>query len=301
MSFFWVNLGTSYKEVAANKFLWAPAYAIGENGKKKTNAGWDSVQEVKAGDVIFCHLSGNIIYAAIALKDAYSAKRPATRAYNQWNEDGFQVDVDLTLLTPAVSVSGFKSTLIAIHNQNCSPALFTKAGRTAQQYMVRLPLGAGALILSHLGDMETNVCEKSSARKKGGRLTKGGTRETVSQARIGQGQFRDDVLSMWRNSCPITSLSKPELLVASHIVPWSISSETEKIDPNNGFPFSPSVDKLFDKGYISFDDNGCLLVKTAVINNQDLKLLGLLPGAKISGINDKHKAYLAKHRELYYF
>jgi hypothetical protein len=301
MSFFWVNLGTSYKEVAANKFLWAPAYTIGENGKKKTNAGWDSVQEVKAGDVIFCHLSGNIIYVAVALKDAYSAKRPATRTYDQWKEDGFQIDVDLTLLTPAVSVAGFKPTLIAIHNQNCSPALFTKDGGTAQQYMVRLPLGAGALILSYLGDMEINVCEKSSARRKGGKLTKGSNRETVTQARVGQGQFRDDVLSMWKNTCPVTSLSKPELLVASHIVPWSLSNETEKIDPNNGFPFSPSVDKLFDKGYISFDDNGHMLIKTSAIDSHDLKLLGLLPGAKIPGINKQQKAYLAMHREIFHF
>lgn len=301
MSFFWVNLGASYKEVKANKFLWAPAYTIGKSGKKKTNAGWDPVQEVKAGDVIFCHLSGNIIYVAVALKDAYSAKRPSTRAFNQWKEDGFQIDVDLTLLTPTVSISGFKPTLIAIHNQNCSPALFTKANKTSQQYMIRLPLGAGALILSYLGDIEVNVCEESSARKSGGKLAKGGNREIITQARVGQGQFRDDVLSMWKNTCPITNLSKPELLIASHIVPWSLSNETEKIDPNNGFPFSPSVDKLFDKGYISFDDNGNMLIKTSAIDNHDLKLLGLLPNAKIPGINMQQKAYLAKHRELYHF
>lgn len=301
MDFFWVNLGTSYKEVAVNKFLWAPAYVIGKNGKKKTNAGWDQVQEVKAGDVIFCHLSGNIIYVAVALKDAYPAKRPETGTYDQWNDDGFRIDVDLIEITTPVSVAGFKPTLIAIHNQNCLPALFTKTGGTAQQYMVRLPPGAGSLILSYLGDVEIKVSEQSSKKQKGRKLSQGSNRETIVQARVGQGQFREDVLFIWKNTCPVTGLSKPELLVASHILPWSLSDETQKIDPNNGFPFSPAVDKLFDKGYISFNDNGHLLFKKSAIDSQDLKILGLLPNTKISGLNEQQIAYLAEHRKLFHF
>lgn len=301
MAFFWVNLGTSYKEVATGKFLWAPAYTVGKNGKKKSNAGWEPVQEVKAGDVIFCHLLGQIIYVAVATRDANAAKRPATRAYNQWNNDGFQVDVNLNILKPAISVTGFKATLITIHNQHCSPALFTKNGTTAQQYMVRLPLGAGALILSYLGDTEINIYEQSIGKKKGRKLVAGGSREIIAQARIGQGQFRDDVLLAWNGACPVTGLAKPELLIASHILPWSLSNETEKIDPNNGFPFSPAVDKLFDKGYISFDDNGQLLIKSHSISTGDLKLLGLLPGVKIIGLNKQQKNYLAKHRKIFHY
>jgi putative restriction endonuclease len=301
MNFFWVNLGTSYKEVAVNKFLWAPADVVGKNGKKKTNVGWDQVQKVKAGDVIFCHRAGNIIFVAVALKDAYSAKRPETGIYDQWNDDGFRIDVDLTPLTAPVSVAGFKPTLIAIHNQNCSPVLFTKTGGTAQQYMVHLPSGAGALILSYLGDVEIKVSEQSFERQKGSKLSKGSNRETIIQARVGQGQFRQDVLSIWKNTCPVTGLAKPELLVASHIVPWSLSDETQKIDPNNGFPFSPAVDKLFDKGYISFNDNGQLLFKKSAIDSQDLKILGLLPNTKILGLNTQQIAYLAEHRKLFHF
>lgn len=66
MAFFWVNLGTSYKEIAAQKFLWAPAYVIGRNGKKKISAGWEPVKEIAKGDVIFCNRDENIIYVAVA-------------------------------------------------------------------------------------------------------------------------------------------------------------------------------------------------------------------------------------------
>lgn len=300
MSFFWVNLGTSYKEVAAHNFLWAPAYVIGKNGKRKTNAGWEPVKDVKAGDVIFCNRDENIIYVAVARKAAYPAKRPKTRAFDKWNDDGFQIDVNLTVLSPSVSVAGFKEALIAIHNEECSPALFAKNGRLAQQYMVQIPAGAGALILSYLGDAEMEVCEQVDVRKKG-RLKEGGTREIVAQARVGQGQFRDEVLALWKNSCPVTGLSKPELLTASHIVKWSLSNETEKIDPNNGFPLSPTLDKLFDRGYVSFDDQGKILINLTALSARDLECLGVDLNARIKGLNAQQKAYLARHRVLYHF
>lgn len=55
MAFYWVNLGNTYKEVADEKFLWAPAYTVNSSGTKITNPGWKYVPKVKKGDVIFCH------------------------------------------------------------------------------------------------------------------------------------------------------------------------------------------------------------------------------------------------------
>jgi len=300
MAFFWVNLGQSFKEVAVQNFLWAPAYVVGSNGKKKINAGWEPVKDVKAGDVIICNRAQTIIYVAVARGAAASKMRPQTRAFDKWNEDGFQIDVDLTVLSPAVSVANFKKTLMEIHNEECSPALFTKKGTLSQQYMVRIPDGAGALILSHLGDAELNVCEQVDGHKKGS-LKQGSTRETVAQARVGQGQFRENVLSLWKNACPVSGLDKPELLTASHIVPWSLSNGVEKIDPNNGLPLSPAVDKMFDRGYVSFDDQGQLLVNTSALSAQDLQRLGVAANAKIKGLNAQQKSYLARHRQLYHF
>lgn len=301
MAYFWVNLGTSYKEVADHNFLWAPAYSVGKNGKKKINAGWEPVKEVEAGDVIFCHRKGSIIYVAVALNDAYAAPRPSTRKYQQWEQEGTRIDVQLTVLTPCVDVAEFKHTLLSIHNDSCVPALFTKQGTTSQQYMIRLPLGAGALILSHIGDYETDVWRQTTASSNGKTTPIGGSREAIIQARVGQGPFRSSVLSLWNNRCPVTGLAKPELLIASHIVPWSLSNDIEKVDPNNGFPFSPAVDKLFDRGYISFANNGRLLINDTAIDFQDLQLLGISPETEISGLNRHQKSFLARHREIFHF
>ena len=223
MAFFWVNLGTSYKEVYHEKFLWAPAYSIGKNGQKKINAGWGPVQEVKSGDVIFCHRLGQIIYVAVASADAYSAERPSSRVFDQWRNEGFRIDVELKLVEPSVSVAEFKQTLIAVHNKYCSPVLFDRSGGTSQQYMVRLPQGAGSLILDNLPEVEIEVGDDSSAKKQGKRLAEGGSRDVVSRARIGQGQFREDVMAIWNGKCSVTGLAMTDLLVASHIFPWSLS------------------------------------------------------------------------------
>lgn len=300
MNFFWVNIGASYKEVALQKFLWAPSYAIGNNNQQIFNAGWNTVPTVKSGDVIFCHRDGFLIYVGIASADAYPAKRPATRVYSGWQNDGCQIDVNLTILDPAVNIAQFKSVLIDIHNEYCTPALFTKVGKLSQQYMIALPQGAGALIMSCLGDAEIEVDDTVTEKTRKKKLLKGGIREAKSYARIGQGQFREDVLALWNNTCPVTGVSKVDMLTASHVVPWSISTDEEKIDPHNGFPFSPAVDRLFDRGYISFDATGKLLVKAA-ITPAELEKLGVPGSMSISPLNTEQMGYLARHRSLFHF
>jgi putative restriction endonuclease len=54
--------------------------------------------------------------------------------------------------------------------------------------------------------------------------------------------------------CGITGISIPELLVASHIKPWSID-EKNRLNPSNGICLSATFDKAFDKGLITVDSN----------------------------------------------
>lgn len=82
-------------------------------------------------------------------------------------------------------------------------------------------------------------------------------------ARIGQGFFRQAVLSSYRNACCVTGLAIPQLLVASHIVPWNASKE-QRLNPRNGLCLSNLHDKAFDKGLISFDEDFRLLVGDAL-------------------------------------
>ncbi len=54
------------------------------------------------------------------------------------------------------------------------------------------------------------------------------------------------------------------LLIASHIKPWVDSTPEERTDVNNGLLLCPNHDKLFDKGYISFDDEGKIIISEAL-------------------------------------
>ena len=86
-------------------------------------------------------------------------------------------------------------------------------------------------------------------------------KESLILARRGQGKFRKNVLERTK-FCPFTGISNPALLIASHIKPWKASNNNEKIDGNNGFAFTPTYDRLFDQGYISFGNNKDLMINT---------------------------------------
>jgi len=79
------------------------------------------------------------------------------------------------------------------------------------------------------------------------------TKKEISYARVGQGKYRKGVLDECP-FCPITMVTDDRLLIASHIKPWVTSEEKEKIDPKNGFMFTPTYDFLFDRGFITFTD-----------------------------------------------
>jgi len=79
-------------------------------------------------------------------------------------------------------------------------------------------------------------------------------KKILTSARVGQGKYREELLKLCP-FCPITMVSDDRLLIASHIKPWAKSNEVEKIDPYNGFMFTPTFDYLFDRGFLSFTDD----------------------------------------------
>lgn len=82
----------------------------------------------------------------------------------------------------------------------------------------------------------------------------GTTREQIVKVRVNQSVFREIVLGNYNGKCALTGIDIPELLVASHIIPWA-SNEKERMNPQNGICLSALYDKAFDKGLISFSEN----------------------------------------------
>lgn len=122
------------------------------------------------------------------------------------------------------------------------------------------------------------------------------TREQLVKARIGQGAYRQKLLEE-SSECIITRVNDERILMASHIKPWSVSEDNEKIDHNNGLVLTPTYDKLFDQGFISFEDNGNVLL-SPYISPLNLKKLNLIKGKTYSiPPSEKRKEYLRYHRD----
>lgn len=122
-------------------------------------------------------------------------------------------------------------------------------------------------------------------------------KKIVRQAREGQGKYREQLLEQC-HFCPVTMISDERLLIASHIKPWAASNDTEKIDPYNGYMLSPMIDKLFDRGFITFTDSRHNVL-SEFISPYTWKQIGLKNDTfyKALQMDDKRIEYLKFHHE----
>lgn len=120
-------------------------------------------------------------------------------------------------------------------------------------------------------------------------------KESLINSRLGQGKYRQDLKKIWNESCSITGFNQIDIFIASHIKPWKVSTNEERLDKFNGFFLLPTLDKLFDKGYISFTDNGDILI-SRVIEEDSYGKLNINKNMKID-IFDENKKYLEYHRK----
>ncbi|MCI9845219.1 HNH endonuclease [Flavobacterium pectinovorum] len=87
------------------------------------------------------------------------------------------------------------------------------------------------------------------------------------KTRVNQSVFRQMVLSNYNNKCAITGIDIPELLLASHIIPWS-KNEEHRLNPENGICFSALYDKAFDKGIIGINTNHEIIFSDKIRNKR---------------------------------
>ena len=116
-------------------------------------------------------------------------------------------------------------------------------------------------------------------------------------SRVGQGYYRQQIIEKWNGICPVTKSNMKNILISSHIVPWSESNDDERLDVENGILLSPNIDSLFDKHFISFNDDGSILIskKLDIFNRESLNIH---EDIKIP-ISGGMKKYLKRHREKF--
>ncbi|KVW48210.1 HNH endonuclease [Burkholderia ubonensis] len=120
--------------------------------------------------------------------------------------------------------------------------------------------------------------------------------ERLVVQRVGQELYRSALMDYWQGRCCVTGLAVPALLRASHIKPWAkCQSDDERLDVFNGFLLAPHVDALFDGGWISFSDQGVVLLSEALPSGAKTQL-GVSSEWTIRNLKPGHVPYLAFHR-----
>lgn len=121
-------------------------------------------------------------------------------------------------------------------------------------------------------------------------------REAVVKSRIGQGEFRIRLMKYWNENCAVTGCGERRLLKASHIKPWRDSDNSERLKVFNGLLLTPNLDSAFDQGFISFDNEGKIIISKK-LSEKERKNLGIHPDMKLRRIEPRHVEYLTYHRE----
>lgn len=122
-------------------------------------------------------------------------------------------------------------------------------------------------------------------------------KSNIVKARIGQGLFKTRLLKKYDSRCIVTGVTTRKLLIASHVRPWAVSSNEDRLSEENGLLLSPTFDKLFDCGLITFSNAGNMFVSSQLDETDKAKLhisTDVIYDLKLSS---KLKEHLDYHRD----
>ena len=123
-------------------------------------------------------------------------------------------------------------------------------------------------------------------------------RSGLITSRVGQGAYRKRIIHRWEYKCAVTNFNKLDILIASHIVPWSKATDHERLDVNNGLLLSPIYDALFDKHLITFDNKGKIQLSDKIENSAYQKI-GVTGREQISDLSMYNVQYLDRHNQIF--
>lgn len=125
-----------------------------------------------------------------------------------------------------------------------------------------------------------------------------GAPKSTGRDAAAQARYRDKLLEECPY-CPITKISDERLLIASHIKPCAVSDDKEAFDPKNGFILSPMYDRLFDQGFISFDEKKCMMVSNWISpSNQERCHIKSGTYIQVLPLDAEREHYMKYHRQF---
>jgi hypothetical protein len=313
MSSWWVNHKQTFRHEFRGGYLWSPKTRR-DGGR---NIFYDFMRMVRPGDTVISYADGQIKGIGLAKSHCYTSPRPDEFGHigEVWDAIGWRVDVGFVAAERPVRPKNMLGEIGQLIGMRHSPLGSDGNGRqgvylaAVSDLLATLIRGAVGIKAAPPQVQErgngTNVeielpgideWERIERRRIDTAAIPETERVALLKARVGQGRFKENV-SRFETQCRITRVSNPVHLIASHIKPWRESSNEERLAAGNGLLLTPSIDHLFDRGFISFEDSGETLI-SPVADLDSLRRMGVDVQAppRVGGFNADQRHFLNHHR-----
>ncbi len=318
MRYWWVNQNQTFRQEIEGGYLWSPKRS--KNGHR--NPFYEFMREAAPGDIVFSFRDTRI--AALGIVTGYCRESPKPDEFGNaganWSQIGWRVGVHWKTLANPIRPKDHIAALRPELGNKYAP--LTLAGNGLQGvYLTAVSARLAATLFALIGSDALGVAEVADDIQRTERDAPAPERDieeweqrvevaiaadasipeteraALVKARRGQGLFRDNVHLIER-ACRITKVERMEHLIASHIRPWRDSDNGQRLDGENGLLLTPTMDHLFDKGFISFEDSGELIV-SPVADPVSLLRMGIDRDARanVGKFSQGQRHYLDFHRE----
>lgn len=304
MNYWWVNHNLTYKHEVHGSYLWSPKRTADD----RRNVFYDNMRLVMPGDVVFSFSDTYIKAIGIVDGQPVSAPKPAEfgSAGSAWGSEGWFVSTAFHKIQNPIRPKDYISELLPYLPGKYSPLQHNGNGNQGV-YLASIPEAMATVIIGLLGTEAQEILELAT---KAGQFSDSAAidqvmsdeglsatqRSQIFQARIGQGLFRSRVAEL-ELSCRITGINDERFLIASHMKPWSKSTNFQRLDGHNGLLLTPNIDRLFDRGYLSFRDDGRPLLSRLLPDS--VRTSWFAQGnSEPRGLSTGQRPYMAYHREV---
>ncbi len=317
MRYWWVNQNQTFRQEIAGGYLWSPKH----NANGGRHPFYESMREVARGDLIFSFVDTRISAVGIAKSYCWECPKPAEfgSAGQNWENVGWRVNVSFVPLLNKIRPKDHLEVLRAVLPDRYSPLQANGNGNQAI-YLTELSLNFAEVLSGLIGNEVRPLVESSAevVSLQNEKMVTGDDldvwerrleeqvetdfsvnetdREAIVRARRGQGLFKQRVMEI-ETRCRITGVDNISHLLASHCKPWRDSSNEERLNGENGLLLTPSIDHLFDRGFIGFEDSGDLII-SPVAHQPSLQRMGVETNRSVNvgKFTEGQRQYLGYHR-----
>ena len=317
MRYWWVNQNQTYRQEIVGGYLWSPK----RNANGARNPFYEFMREVTPGDLVFSFVDTRIVALGIVASYCYESPKPAEfgGVGLNWEAIGWRVRVNFVSLQSKIRPKDHISLLRGLLPSRYSP--LQESGNGIQSvYLTEVPSDLAEVLIGLIGqeasilkdrnagpvlqkpmqvenadlEMWEHYIESKIESDTGIPDTE---RAALIVSRRGQGLFKQRVMEI-ETQCRITGVTNPIHLRASHSKPWRDSSNEERLNGENGLLLTPTIDHLFDRGFISFEDSGVLIV-SPVAHTLSLNRMGVVTDriVNVGTFTEGQKQFLDYHRE----